>query len=273
MSPFRDIRAGGVNWQVHTELFEKQNSVLFGEEGLRLTEWLAQGQAQLIKQGADRTVYRVILPGIDFYLKEYRLPNLRARIRMWLRPCKARIEFQHALGLGDRGLPTLQALAVGETARGTKPTCSYFFTRTVPDSVPLGAFLESTFRAWPAPRQTRFRQRLAVTLGELLARMHDTGVSHFDLHPDNFLLRLCTDNVPELYLIDLHAVRLGRPLDWSVARTNLVLLNRWFILRAERSDRLRFMHTYQQMRGSIIPSLANIVPIRRLDELTLTSNL
>jgi tRNA A-37 threonylcarbamoyl transferase component Bud32 len=266
MHRFRDISSGGMSWQVHPELLDHESGVLFGPHGLPLAEWLAAGQARLVKRGADRTVYRVFLPGIDCHLKQYCSSNARARLRDWLRPCKARIEFRHSLALAERGLPTLEVLAMGETERGRQPTCSYLVTRTMPDGVPLGAFLESTCRAWPADRQTRLRQRLADVLGELLARMHDAGVSHHDLHPGNFLLRLGPEDVPELFLIDLHAVRLGRPLDWRAARKDLVLLNRWFSLRAERSDRLRFWRAYRRIRGP------QPDPVR-LEKLTLVSNL
>ena len=36
-------------------------------------------------------------------------------------------------------------------------------------------------------RQARIRQRLAVELGQFLARMHQAGIRHNDLHPGNLL--------------------------------------------------------------------------------------
>ena len=52
-------------------------------------------------------------------------------------------------------------------------------------------------------------------------------------------------------LIDLHAVRVGRPLGWAESRANLVLYNRWFQLAASRADRLRFWHAYRAARRSL----------------------
>jgi tRNA A-37 threonylcarbamoyl transferase component Bud32 len=244
----RDLRAGGVSWQVHPDLLDNGNCSLFGPEGLRLPEWQVAGQARLIKRGADRTVYRVVLPGIDFYLKQYRSSGIRARLRDWLRPSKARIECRHILSLAEKKVPTPEVLAVGETESGGRPASSFLLTRTVPEVTPLGTFLETTFREWPDRRQTPFRQRLAVALGKLLARMHDAGVTHRDLHAGNLLLRLTPDDGPELYLIDLHLLRCGEPLDARKARAGLITLNRWFILRSERSDRLRFWRAYQDAR-------------------------
>ena len=51
--------------------------------------------------------------------------------------------------------------------------------------------------------------------------------------------------------IDLHAVRLGRPLGWPAARDNLVLLDRWFALRFGSTDRRRCCRAYCQARADL----------------------
>src|SRR5207302_1782561 len=74
------------------------------------------------------------------------------------------------------------------------------------------------------------------------------GILHNDLHPANILVRLERDDRLSLFLIDLNAVRLGAPLPWKQSRQNLVILNRWFVLRASRSDRHRFWTAYRRQR-------------------------
>ncbi len=83
--------SGGVRWQIQPGL-----EPLFGPDGLRLDEWLAAGQAHVIKHGPHRTVYHVVLPGVDFYLKHNRLADRRAWLRQLVRPSKARSEYEHA---------------------------------------------------------------------------------------------------------------------------------------------------------------------------------
>ena len=66
---------------------------LLGQEGLRLKEWLAAGQAQLVKQGPHRLVYRVTLSaGQVVYVKHNLLPDARAWLRQLVRisPCTNR---------------------------------------------------------------------------------------------------------------------------------------------------------------------------------------
>ncbi len=268
MSESPILVTGGVRWQIRPGL-----EYLFGSDGLRLNEWLAAGQARVIKHGQHRTVYHVTLPELDFYLKHNRLADGRAWLREMVRPSKARGEYDNALVVAARGVPTIEPLALGETSRGAGPRCSYLITRALPETRPLNSFLETTLPQWPAPRRTRLRQRLAVTLGRLLAHMHDAGIAHPDLHPGNVLLRLDADDRLELFLIDLHGLHLGAPLSWRARRANLIVLNRWFMLRTEHSDRLRFWHAYRSTGRSEEPTVEGRQPIAELERGTLASNL
>jgi tRNA A-37 threonylcarbamoyl transferase component Bud32 len=241
--PFTDLAFAGMRWQVVPE----HRAALFNAAGLRLEEWLRNGQARVIKHGPHRTVYRVGLPGLDFHLKHYRLHDTRAWLRDLVRPSKARMEYDRTVAVAARHIPTFVPLAVGERCPGWGPGDSFLLTRTLEDVATLGPFLETVLPGFPEPRQTRVRQRLAVGLGEFLARLHAAGILHNDLHTGNLLLHLDLDDRPQLYLIDLHAVQLaGGPLSWEASRANLVMLNRWFVLRAGRSDRRRFWEAYSR---------------------------
>jgi tRNA A-37 threonylcarbamoyl transferase component Bud32 len=239
-----ELTAGGVRWQVVPDC----RDLLFGPEGLRLEEWLRAGLARVVKHGPHRTVYHVALPRLSFYLKHYRLPDLRTWLRELVRPAKARMEFDRALAVAARRIPTITPVAVGEGGRGTGPRDSFLITRSLDGTEPVSSFIEQTLPQIPLPRRTRLRQRLATALGEFVARLHDAGIVHQDLHAANLLVRLEADDLPHLFLIDLHDVGLGRPLRWRVSRANLIMLNRWFVLRSSRADRCRFWKAYRRTR-------------------------
>jgi tRNA A-37 threonylcarbamoyl transferase component Bud32 len=276
MSDFIVLERGGVRWEIRSGLEH-----LFGPDGLRLDEWLASGQANVVKHGPHRTVYHVVLPGLDFYLKHNRLADCRAKLRELVRPSKARIECEHARAVAARKVPTFEPLALGEPSRASSARGSFLITRALPETRPLHSFLETTLPQWPLLRQTRLRQRLAKALGRLVMHMHDAGIAHHDLHPGNLLLRLDAGDQPELFLIDLHAVRIGAPLSWRARRTNLVMLNRWFSLRSQRTDRLRFWRAYQQGtvqarsvgEENVFANASGSEKIADLERRTLTSNL
>ncbi|MFO0866678.1 MAG: lipopolysaccharide kinase InaA family protein [Gemmataceae bacterium] len=196
------------------------------------------GQAKVVKQGPHRVVWRVDLPSISFHLKKNLVPNWRARIRGWLRGPKARREYGLIDAVHERGIPTAQPLAWAE-----RQGESYLFTRTLEHVEPLHLFFLRTFQSCEDATQTRIRQAIACELGSLVAVMHQAGIDHRDLHAGNLLVRMGGER-PRLFLIDLDAVKLTGPLEGERRLASLAMLNAWFRLHAERTDRLRFWKSY-----------------------------
>jgi tRNA A-37 threonylcarbamoyl transferase component Bud32 len=250
-----------VRWEAAPELAK---SGLLGPDGPRLT----MGQVTVIKHAPHCAIYHVVLPGLDVHVKHYRPGDAKSRVRAVVWVSKARAEAERTRAVAARGVPAPQLLAVGQSAEG-----SYLVTRTVAGARPLTAFLEEELPRFAPVRQARVRQALAAALGRFLARMHAGGVLHADLHPGNLLLRLTPDDQPELYLIDLYAVRLGPPLDWRPSRDNLVVLNRWFVLRASRSDRLRCWRAYCDARAHAAGFWRSDNRTREIERNTSISNL
>src|SRR5436190_18880993 len=109
MSSFIEITSGNMLWRLPAE----HRELLLGEQGLRLDEWLHNGQARVIKHARHRTVYQVRLPGLHFFLKRNRAADVRARLREWFRPGKALAEYDRALAVAGRQVPTYTPLAAG----------------------------------------------------------------------------------------------------------------------------------------------------------------
>src|SRR4051812_29875790 len=208
MTDAEALTVGDVRWQVRP----CARAALFGADGLPLDEWLRDGRAQVVKQGPHRTVYRVRLDGLDVHLKHYPVYDLRAWLRQLVRPSKARTEYEIAERLAARGVPTVVPLAVGERVTTLGAGESWLVTETLAGTEPLSTFVER-LPQMDARRQTALRQRLAVALGRFTARLHNAGVLHHDLHAGNLLARW-TDDEPELFLIDLHYVRIHDHVGW-----------------------------------------------------------
>ena len=205
VEPWSAVQAGEVRWLVARELRDQ----LLGPNGLRLDEWLNSSQATVVKHGPHRVVYRVTLPdGQVVYVKHNFVPDLRAWLRQMVRPSKARIELDQAAAVAARGVPTIEPLALGEREVFLGACESYLVTRGLEGTQTLNTFLATTLVAMPAQRHAVVRHRLAKALGQFVARLHDVGIRHDDLHAANILVELPGDDQPGLFLIDLHAVRI-----------------------------------------------------------------
>lgn len=238
--PLTHCSIAGFRWSLLPDLETR----LLDDRGLRLREWLEAGQASIVKQGPHRIVYRVELPGLSFYVKHNFIHDQRAWFRQLVRPSKARIEFERVLAATRRGIPTIAPLALAEQETQVGSGESILITRSLDDCIPLHFFLAAVLPTFPEPRASRLRQRLALELGKLVAKVHDAGILHHDLHAANLLVRVDANDRLELFVIDLLAVKIGPPLDWPKSRENLMMINCWFTLRVNRADRLRFWKAY-----------------------------
>ena len=242
--PLTQHTVAGFRWSMLGDL----RTQLLDERGLRLPEWLASGQARIVKHGPHRIVYRVELPGLCFYVKHNFIHDQRAWFRQLVRHSKARMEFDRVLAAAERGIPTIAPLALAEQETHVGSGESILITQSLEDCIPLHFFLAAVLPTLPEPRQSRLRQQLAIELGILVARIHDAGILHHDLHAGNLLVRISAKGHIELFVIDLLAVKMGPPLDWPRSRENLVMINCWFTLRVHRADRLRFWKAYFEAR-------------------------
>lgn len=219
---------------------------LFGQNGLRWHEWNATKNIEIIKSADHRTVYRVCLPDQSVFIKHYPTDHWRSRIRQWLRPTKAFTEWQRAVALTRLGINTVLPLAFGELDDHQ----SYLITQEWTNAQTLDQWLLGS----PKRDEHAFRRSVAVNLAYFLARLHDAGIEHGDLHPGNFLCRAQQDGSPEIAIIDLYAVRIGKPLGRLASIANLAMLGHWFLQYTSLSERHSFWHAYvQARRQTIIP--------------------
>src|SRR5437667_5863493 len=100
-----DVR--GVRWELSDRLRHRL------PDGAAFGDWLRAGEWQVVKHGPHRTVYRVRGPGLDVHLKHDRPLGMRGRVRSWLRPLKARREYELGCEIAARGIPTPIPIAWG----------------------------------------------------------------------------------------------------------------------------------------------------------------
>ena len=248
MSALTEILTAPHRWLV-AGLDPVECDAILGPGGLRLPEWIAEGRAEVVKHAPHRTVYRVRIAGLDLHVKHDR-GDLREWCRQQMRGSRSRREFTLTREVAARGVPTLEMLVCGESIRRRGPSDSWVVSRTLPEVESLLDFLLDRLPSLPRDRRVQVLHRLADALGACLARIHQAGVLHEDLHPGNLLVRSPLEE-PELFLIDLPYARVGPPLEWKASRDNLVMLDRWFALRFSSADRRRAWRAYCTTRSDL----------------------
>lgn len=244
MNGLTRLRFGDLSWRVRSDVAH----LLFDSAGLRLSSWLQSGRASIVKQGPHRTVYRVQLDGRSVYVKHYRAADVRAMFSQWAQSSKSRREWDRAERAAAAAIPTIVPLALGEQRKAGLVFENYLITEGVDDVEPLDRFVQDVFPTLTLDRQARIRSRLTHGLAELVAKLHEAGVLHPDLHSGNVLVRLHECDAIELFLVDLQEATSAGRADWRRSRDNLLAFGLFFFTMARSIDRGRFLRRYLELR-------------------------
>ncbi len=128
-------------------------------------------------------------------------------------------EFEMVRRLGELGVRVPCAVACSVRPSGNR---AFLITELITGAVPLRDLL------WLGDRVLRDREELGTlfsNVGVWLRSVHDLGVWQRDMKPSNVLVRGLGSRDPELFLVDLTAVRiLGRPVGKTRRIRNLAQL-------------------------------------------------
>lgn len=218
-------------------------------------EALAAGQVLTGWQSlAGSAQARVFYHG-DFkiYLKLFFEPRPRNRLKAFLFPALARFRkfVRNSQMLRELGFTAPLVLAWGKVAG--PPRAGYVVTDAF-DGMGMGSFVSQYLASsTDDPRVRRWKRRLMTALGAEVAKLHNAGIAHGDLRPDNVLLS-CRSPDPRFCFIDNERNRRYRwhmPLRALVK--NLTQLNMIWSEDLSASYRMRFIKSYLQTIDRRLP--------------------
>jgi len=197
---------------------------------------------QQVKYNISRTVYRGRLEGREIFLKHFHGQSLFHRLGRLVGFSRARYEMHFAQYLRSRDLPAVPPLAtvchngvewLTTLAISPAEACDTWHIRQLSRGRPGAAAIS----------------RGCLAMAEMIARMHEAGVIHCDLHCDNILVRGNSTGV-QLVLTDLHRMKRRRRLSRRARAANLALLFHDRCDLTTRTERLRFLKHYLACTGA-----------------------
>jgi tRNA A-37 threonylcarbamoyl transferase component Bud32 len=197
MQPFQRIKAGNLNWLARESLPVMQDPEAFLRDSSRF-----------IKSSRVVTIARVP-PNLILRRLNYGKPI--HRIRDLFRPTRVVRALIASTWLEEAGVRTPRALAAAELRTFRWPKAAYLVTEEIPNARTLASLFSS-------------KRKIPSGIAELIAHMHESGLSHRDLKWTNILF----DEQLAPWLIDLDGVRRMRRVPESRAREDLFTLGRSF---------------------------------------------
>lgn len=200
-----------------------------------------------IKSNPRREVWRGVVDERAIYVKYY-LPS------GWLRSLRERLwtpaydsEWRAGLYALRANIPAVAPLACSPRISRNGRTCAVLVTEALEPAQPLHEFWRQV-QSDPLPQRRREDTTgLAECLGALIARAHQAGFAHTDMHAANVLVQTVGPRTYRCAFVDLHSARLGSPISDQEVLENLAQLNQWFRRHSSIADRVRFLRAY--LRG------------------------
>ena len=213
------LRAAGVDW---FKLRENRDAVL-------------------VKRNSHREVWRVACGNKAFFAKLYHPSDLAAKIKLMFRGPTAMREWEVGRYAAAHEIATVFPVAVALIGFRGAGGPSLLITEAVPGVMPLSDY-------WSGIRHDRHRANLLTeSLAMLIARAHQCGFQHGDMHPGNILVRPVGHRGEALF-VDLHKVRTAASVSLKQVIANLAQLNQWFRRHSTLSQRRRFLRAYLEYR-------------------------
>ena len=230
------VRLGGLTWRL-----------LGGADTAGLRPYLVRPAALLLPPAkllktasvqspcevAQFTLRGVAVPPL--VIKHYREPRFLGRLKDLARGPRAWRAARWAMVLGELEVPAIGPVAAG--ARWWQPWDSYLVTRWLEPTCAFHKYMAAHARSLE-------RRPVFDALAQLLARLHDAGISHGDAHWGNFVLQL--KPTPTLIMVDLDGLRRIGRITAARAGRDLQRLLHW--TPATAAEQMRFLVRYCQKR-------------------------
>jgi len=241
------IRVRGVHWHVRPGW----ESLVCGATAPNWLHLVAESGAEPVKRNTAREVWRVTVADQEFFVKIYHERGIAGKLRAMFRGPGCLLEWRAGEHAYRHQIGTVEPVAYGLSGwRGAFGPC-VLITRSLREATPLHVYWQNRIVGGEPDRRRRSANALIDAAAEALAKAHQGGFHHRDLHAGNLLVTAEADVRPEVVFVDLHDVRVGPRVPDQTAIRNLAQLNQWFRRHATQTDRLRFLRHYVETREEL----------------------
>lgn len=204
-------------------------------------------KAEIIKSSPIRRVLALELrhgdgKKMELFVKHHRRMALKESLKDLIRISKARNEWRLTRAIAACGVPTVEPLAFGERRRLGILRESYFVSKRLPACESVHELVLREAKREHLGAGFKKKREFILELARLIARVHQKGIDHRDLHAGNVLIEKKEGN--RFYLLDLDRAKIHPRLSRRRRVAALAQFSMFFTLFVSRADRLRFFKEY-----------------------------
>ncbi|MGE3180512.1 MAG: lipopolysaccharide kinase InaA family protein [Phycisphaerae bacterium] len=210
-----------------------------------------------VKRNARRDVWQATIGGQKYFVKYFFADGRLREIRNRFFRAPWDSEWESGVYAAKHGIPAVSPVAMTTNLIRSGGTCAVLVTHAVEPSQPLNVFW-SALQADPDLRRRREdANQILERLAQLIARAHQAGFEHTDMHAANILVQPVAARRYRCVFVDLQSAKLGSPISDNAVVRNLAQLNQWFRKNSPISDRIRFLRAYFRARNDLETAFPN----------------
>lgn len=194
------------------------NQAALAKHSLTIEE--LQQAAQSLIVGPPSAAMVMAVGDNSLFLKRYRFPRLRDKLRLRLGYNPAARAYEYARRLQEMGVPCATPLAVFASS-----SAAVLITEALCEGGMLRDLFKRLFADAVSPTLAQPRTALLRELAGFLYQLHEKGIYHSDLHDANIWVQHSDDNYA-FALLDLEAIRFCRRVSIRRKLKNLLRLAR-----------------------------------------------
>jgi hypothetical protein len=204
-----------------------------------------------VKHNPRREVWRAVIGGTPYYLKYYFAARWRDVLGGLFQSPQSAVEWAGGMYAFRAGIPAVRPVAFSRELIRDGRRCALLVTAAIEPAMPLDAFWRHLQTDTSTARRRADAAQLFDLLGEMIARSHQAGFEHRDMHAANILVEPVGPRQYRTAFVDLHSARRGVPISDRAVVRNLAQLNQWFRKNSSSADRLRFLRAYFRWRNEL----------------------
>ncbi|WP_101758451.1 lipopolysaccharide kinase InaA family protein [Oceanicoccus sp. KOV_DT_Chl] len=193
-------------------------------------------------QGSNNVFYKQFLPR-----------NYMETPKAWFRGSRCERAIKQLNVLKDNNFQSPEVLCWGSLSGGRE----FMVTQAV-DGVGVGSYLASYFRGVSTPALLKEKREIISSLGAEVGRLHQAGIVHGDLRPNNVLIERDGCSIA-FHFIDNERNKQYRKIPKKLLIKNLVQIGMLADIDLTNTDRVRFLKAYQRQMSSFNQAL--VAPI------------
>lgn len=206
------------------------------------SSFVTQLPNQCIKKGRKKELWEIKITGVEkkrYLVKIYQNKKIKDKLKDLLQGAQALREFQIALEVAKRNIPTFIPAAAGIKKKYFLVEESHLVMEKVEGCQDLAKYLLKNGNKIEQDE----KRLISFKLGRLIHNLYKHGIYQVDLALNNFLIKHLPEGEIQLYLSDFEKVKLLKVISKAKRFEGLARLNR---LGREISltQRLRFLKTF-----------------------------